>query len=107
MQKVLNNLISYQNEIVQLPYSNKDSAFELVWLARRVAGYIYDAALDEELKKEVPATVKKHANELAALSNTSGAKALKPHFETAKEAIAKSITQLIDQLNKTSSALLL
>lgn len=106
MQKVLNNLRSYKDEIVQLPYANKETAFELVWLARRVAGYIYDATtVDDQFKKEAPAAIKKQAGDLAALANTSSAKALKSPFEAARGAIVQSLDQLIDQLNNTSSAL--
>lgn len=105
MQKVLNNLISYKDEILQLPYSNKETAFELVWLARRVAGYIYDATVDDQLKKETPAIIKKQAGDLAVLANTSSTKALKSPFEAARGAIVQSLDQLIDQLNNTSSAL--
>jgi hypothetical protein len=105
MQKVLNNLISYKNEILNLPYTSKDAAFELVWLSRRVADYIYAAELEEQFKKEVPAFMKKQAGNLAASSNTATGKALKEHFETARQAIVTSLSQLIDQLNNISNPL--
>jgi hypothetical protein len=105
MQKVLNNLISYKDEILNLPNNSKDAAFELVWLSRRVADYIYGADLEEQFKKEVPALLKKHAGNLAASSNTATGKALKEHFETARQAILTGLAQLIDQLNNIPNAL--
>lgn len=105
MQKVLNNLISYKEEILNLPYTSKDAAYELVWLVKRVADYIYGADLAEEYKKEVPALLKKQAGNLAASSNTATAKALKVQFETTRQSIVASLSQLIDQLNNISNPL--
>jgi hypothetical protein len=104
MQKVLTNLISYKNEIFQLSWSSKETAFELVWLSRRVADYIYSSELEDQFKKEVPALLKKHAGNLATTSNTANSKALKGHFEKTRDTIVSDLTGFINQLNSTSSA---
>lgn len=105
MQKVLNNLISYKEEILNLPYTSKEAAYELVWLVRRVADYIYGAELAEQYKKEIPALLKKQAGNLAAGSNTATAKVLKEQFETTRQSIVSGLSQLIDQLNNVSNTL--
>lgn len=99
MQKVYNNLISYEQEIEKAAYSSKESIFELVFVARRVANYLLDQPFTEPDKAITVQSLKKLAGDLNSVTNTTTkTKELKEHFEKNKQEIRAVLQQFISSL---------
>ncbi|BAV06068.1 hypothetical protein SAMN05421788_106136 [Filimonas lacunae] len=99
MQKVYNNLISYEQEIEKATYSSKESIFDLVFIARRVANYLLDQPFTEPDKAVTVTTLKKLAADLNGVTNTTTkTKELKEHFEKNKQEIRTALQQFIAML---------
>lgn len=99
MQKVYNNLNSYEQEIEKLAWASKESIFELVFFARRVANYLLDAPFTEPDKTETVQSLKKLGASLNSVTTTTTkTKELKEHFEKGKQEMRSTLQQFITSL---------
>lgn len=99
MQKVYNNLTSYEQEIEKVAYNSKESIFELVFFARRVANYLLDAPFTEPDKTITVQALKKLGADLNSVtSTTTKTKELKERFEKGKQEMRSILLEFIGSL---------